>query len=152
MTTTARPMTVKAQKEQDKQAAIAVLREAFRPGSTVYTVLRRVSRSGMLRHISVIGKDERGEPTDYTWAAARALGITFDRDTGGLRVSGCGMDMGFHVAYELSHRLYREGFDCVGEGDGHGTRCPSNDHSNGDRDYTPHRHNDGGYCLHHRWL
>lgn len=37
-------------------------------------------------------------------------------------------------------------FECIGHG------CPSNDHCNGDRDYTPHHHNSGGYALKHRWL
>lgn len=32
----------------------------------------------------------------------------------------------------ISRVLYPQGFGCIGEG------CPSNDHSNGDRDYTPH--------------
>jgi hypothetical protein len=42
------------------------------------------------------------------------------------------MDMGFALVHELSGRLYPDGFGCLGE------RCPSNDHRNGDRDYTPH--------------
>lgn len=64
-----------------------------------------------------------------------------------LVVNGCGMDMGFHVVYELGYTLYgRDGFICIGE------RCPSNDHSNGDRDYTPHAHTDGGYALRYEWL
>lgn len=66
----------------------------------------------------------------------------------GLIVGGCGMDMGYHLVYALARKLWPDGFDCIGPG------CPSNDHSNGDRDYTPgHRHHaDGGYCLKHRWL
>ena len=54
--------------------------------------------------------------------------------------------MGFAVIYELSQALFPKGFECIGE------KCPSNDHSNGDRDYTPHHHNSGGYALKHRWM
>lgn len=65
----------------------------------------------------------------------------------GLTVGGCGMDMGFHLVYNLSRVLFPSGFECIGKG------CPSNDHSNGDRNYEPHRHTgDGGYAIKHRWL
>lgn len=40
-------------KEQEKQEAIEWLREWLKPGDTICTVLRRVSSSGMSRHISV---------------------------------------------------------------------------------------------------
>jgi len=42
--------------------------------------------------------------------------------------------------------LFSGGFTCPGKD------CPSNDHSNGDRDYTPHMHTDPGYALRQRWL
>ena len=67
-------------------------------------------------------------------------------DPEGVPVSGCGMDMGFQIVYCLSSALYPDGFDCIGKD------CLANDHFNGDRDYTPHRHNDGGYALKQRWL
>lgn len=149
MPTAVKPETQKEAKERERQEAVAYLRDCFPPGSTVYTVLRRVSRSGMMRHISVVAPGESVgglDIQDVTWAVARALAIPFDRDTGGVKVGGCGMDMGFHLAYELSHRLCQNGFECIGQG------CPSNDHSNGDREYTPHQHQDGGYMLRHRWL
>jgi hypothetical protein len=120
----------------------------------------------MFRKIDVFSVSN-GSPRDVSYHAAMAIGSPRDRETGALRVSGCGMDMGFHVAYALSATLYRDGFGCIGEG------CPSNDHSNGDRDYTPHMdtaaraasadgtpcachadhwHREGGYALRHRWL
>lgn len=142
---TAPTMTKKAQAAADRADAIARLRELCPPGSTVYTVLRRVSRSGMMRHISLHVIHD-GQPFDITGLAARAIGTLWDRDTGGLKMGGCGMDMGFEAVYVLAATLYRDGFGCTGEG------CPSNDHSNGDRDYTPHPHRDGGYALRHRWL
>lgn len=159
-------MTKKEQSEQEE--ARATLREMFPPGSTVHTVLRHVSRSGMSRSISVLHSDDRGNISDVSWAVARATGNKFDRDRGGVKVGGCGMGMGFAVVYDLSWSLYRDGFGCIGD------KCPSDDHSNGDRDHTPHGHrgtrydatacfngdksslehwhSKGGYALRHCWV
>ena len=130
----------------DKQDAIIALREILKPGDTVHTILRHVSRSGMYRRISLVAIRD-GQPLNIDWLCLRA-GVG-NRPRGrdeGLGVGGCGMDMGFALVYELSHTLWPDGFECVGE------RCRSNDHSNGDRDYTPHKHNSGGYALRHSWL
>lgn len=159
-------MTKKEQSEQEE--ARVTLREVFPPGSTVHTVLRHVSRSGMQRSISCLSGGADGGVQDWSWAVARAIGMKFDRDRGGVKIGGCGMDMGFAIVYDLSYALYGEGFGCIGEG------CPSNDHSNGDRDYTPHGHRgalydaracakgdksslchwhkEGGYSLRQRWV
>ena len=136
----------------DQEEARAQLREILKPGDTVSTVLRHVSSSGMSRSISPVICGEDG-PTDLTWLVVRALGDRFDQKNGGIKVGGCGMDMGFHLVYNLSYTLFPDGFSCIGDGgDKWGARCPSCDHSNGDRDYTPHTHTDGGYALRHRWL
>lgn len=144
----------KAQKATERAAAIERLREWLKPGDTVYTILRHVSRSGMSRSIALVKPDD-DDMTDLTWSAAKAgVGSGLDRDRGGVKMGGCGMDMGFALVYELSHVLFPDGFGCIGKG------CPSNDHSNGDRDYRPHDvavenhhwHRSGGYALRHRWL
>lgn len=140
----------KAQKaEQD--AAIERLRGMLKPGDTLHTVLRHVSASGMTRSIDVYKLTwdfERAQP-DRQWLSrlvATATDTRFDEKREAVSVGGAGMDMGFHLVYSLSYRLYPDGFTCIGE------RCPSNDHSNGDRDYSPHHHNSGGYALRHEWL
>jgi hypothetical protein len=173
-------MATKA-KQAEVAEAIAQLREWIKPGDTVYTILDSVSRSGMSRQIRVIVPYTRHEAryndgwreidkgvvaiTDTDHGGQLEIRCTVDhlhpnhsvglitgyrqaKKGDGLIVGGCGMDMGYHLVYALSHRLWPDGFDCIGPG------CPSNDHSNGDRDYTPgHRHHaDGGYCLKHRWL
>jgi hypothetical protein len=148
------PRRTKAQ-EAERQAAIDRLREWLKPGDTVYTVLRHVSRSGMMRHIDVYKLTDDG-PQWLSYPVSLALDLrTNDRD-GSLKVGGCGMDMGFHVVYSLSAMLYPDGFDCIGEGDGYKSRCPSNDHVNSGPDrnnYAPtHHHQSGGYALRHRWL
>ena len=142
-------MTKHEKTERDE--AITKLREHFKPGDTVYTVLDHVSASGMTRHIRVVLPFTRDDGTvDFlhpNYLVGKALGVRQAKRGDGLVVGGCGMDMGFHLAYNLGRVLFSEGFDCVGE------RCPSNDHSNGDRNYAPHRHTgDGGYALRHRWV
>lgn len=122
----------KREKERDAHEAQEFLRAIIAPGDTIYTILRHVSRSGMSRSISCMIIDKDGEPVDVSGFVARAIGERFDRDNGGVKVGGCGMDMGFHLVYTLSYTLFPDGFGCVG------ARCPCNDHSNGDRDYTPH--------------
>lgn len=155
----------------ERQEAIARLREEIRPGDKIYTILRHRSRSGMQRSISLIQIDAQGTAREWDYLAARAMGDRIDNVNGGIKVGGCGMDMGFHIVYNLGRTLFPDGFGCVGE------KCRSNDHSNGDRDYTPgegnchsrectcgpsdkayccgcskHWHRDGGYALVHAWL
>lgn len=129
---------------QEREEAIARLHEMVKPGDTVRTILRHVSASGMTRWISVVIDGE-----DYSWLVARAMGTRANQGRHeGIKREGCGMDMGFDLVYSLSRTLYRDGYACIGEG------CPANDHSNGDRDYTPGHvvHADGGYALNQRWL
>lgn len=135
------------QKQKEQNEAIERLKEWIQPGDTIHTILRHVSRSGMFRVIDVVKIGKDGEVLSLGWNVAKALDYAHDRQREGLRVSGCGMDMGFHVVYNLSRVLF-EDFRCVGEG------CHSNDHSNErKRNYTKGRkHSDGGYALKQRWL
>jgi len=71
----------------------------------VYTVLNHVSSSGMTRAISAyIVKD--GELVNINHVAKEQLGWKTDLKHGGLKVSGAGMDMGFHLVYSLSASLF----------------------------------------------
>ncbi|MEU7814108.1 hypothetical protein [Pseudonocardia sp. NPDC049154] len=136
--------------QEERDAAIKQLRDLFPIGSTVRTVLRHVSRSGMTRAISIIDAD--GD--DVSYLVARATGDRIDNRYGGIKVGGCGMDMGFALVYGLARTLYRDGFPCSGEQSGP-NRCPANDHANEWRnpDWTPGRmHSDPGYALSHRWI
>lgn len=145
--------------------ASTTLREWLPPGSRVHCVLRRVSRSGMQREISLFAILSAGDVRDITYLASQVLGDRIGKK-GGIVIGGCGMDMGFALVSNLSYYLYPAGFGCIGEG------CPSNDHFNGDRDYTPHYdgtprdsseagkdletyrhyHKNGEYALRHEWL
>jgi hypothetical protein len=75
--------------------------------ATVYTILRRVSSSGMTRHIS-LKVAQGGEIYDITYTAALALGDKLHEVNGfnTIKVNGAGMDMGFHLVYNLSSVLF----------------------------------------------
>lgn len=127
-------MTTKAhQKAAERAEAIETLRKSLKPRDTVYTILRHVSRSGMSRSISaVIVRD--GEIVEIDWLVCRILGLRFDSNNGGAKLSGCGMDMGFHLVYELGSALWPDG-----------TPEPHS-YRNGEPD------THGGYALNHRWI
>lgn len=131
----------------DKAKALEYLHEYLKPGDKVYTILRHVSQSGMNRRISVIipTLSKEGKPGfyDITHLVATACEYRTDPRNEGLKVGGCGMDLGFSVVYHLSHVLWPDGFACTGDG------CPSNDHSNGENNS---HHIDGGYALKQSWL
>lgn len=136
-----------------KEEAIAELRKTLKPGRKVTCVLRHCARSGMCRWIDLYYIDGKGERQWLSYQAALAgVGDSFDKKRECIRVSGCGMDMGFALVYNLNCILYPKGFGCIGE------KCSSNDHSNGDRNRAkhtkkaPHWHNSGGYALRHEWL
>lgn len=137
----------KATKLLEQRDAFERLRKLLKPGDTVWTVLRHRSRSGMYRAIDlfVMGK---GEPICISHAAALAMGAKYDNRHEAVAAGGCGMDMGFHLVYNLSRSLWPSGHKCAGD-----KRCHSNDHSNGDRDYNRKKtHVDGGYALRQRWM
>jgi hypothetical protein len=114
--------------------SLQTLREHFKPGQTVYTILRHCSASGMTRDISVITIDEKGDTRQWDYAVANVLGYSRSSKGEGVRVSGCGMDMGFHLVYSLGRALWPAGTEQP-----HGTR-------NGTPD------TDGGYALKQRWM
>ena len=105
MTTTAKT-TKKAQAEQARQEAIEMLRKIFPAGSVVNTVVRHVSQSGMSRAISVLAIEEDGRLWNVSGLVARALDWNLHPQHAGVKVTGCGMDMAFHLVYSLSAVLY----------------------------------------------
>ena len=86
------------------------------PGSTLYTIVSHVSRSGMSRSIRVLVSTKAGQINDISHVVATVLGRRFDRNHGGVVMTGCGMDMTFALVYELSRTLYP---DHVAEGQPH---------------------------------
>ena len=144
-------------KVEDLRLSRERLLELLKPGDDVYVSVNHVSSSGMTRWISAyIARDS--SIIDITWWAMQVvdrvqnrvhgLGFGDEGNHAGVEMGGVGMDMGFYLVYLLATALWPEGFECTGG------RCPSNDHANGDRDYTPGHvvHRDGGYALNKRWL
>lgn len=130
------------------------LRQMLPPGTTVHAIVRHVSRSGMSRSITLL-IDREGDMFILDWLLVKAGLGKLDQKHDGIKVQGCGMDMAFHLVYELGRTLYPNGVPCTGfyrtevRGNGRHVRgCQSNDHANGDRAYRKgKRHSDGGYAL-----
>jgi hypothetical protein len=110
---------MKYSKEETENARKALL-ELLPSGATVYTVLRSVSRSGMFRRIDLYTIDNsprmlsinNGAPrlAYLSGYAAVILGIPrAPNGKQGLGVTGCGMDMGFHLVDNLRAALF--GYD-----------------------------------------
>ena len=96
------------QKTNKKEAAIASLLKTFSrkdiQPDTVYAVLKHVSASGMQREISFYIAGKNGiENINYD--ISQILGIPFGK-THGLKIKGCGMDMGFATIYDLSAEVF----------------------------------------------
>lgn len=116
-----------------REQACKRLRKLLKPGSTVYTILRSVSKSGMSRKLSLVIPQKDGTILDITYTAAVAMNCTTDTHNQITR-HGCGMDMGFDTVYNLGYYLWPKGTKKP-----HGTR-------NGQPDTS------GGYALKHSWL
>ena len=86
-----------------------VLLTYFPKGSTVWLVIRKVSRSGMYRNISVHAI-QNNEIRWLSYHVANVLDWTYKDKTNSVGVGGCGMDMGFHLVYTLSNVLYDDGY------------------------------------------
>jgi hypothetical protein len=126
-----------AEKEAAAAPILNPLLDILKPGDTVYCVLRHVSRSGMRREISLFTKDMRC----IDGLAARALGYRIGK-RGGLVVTGCGMDMGFHLVYNLGWSLFPQGFVPADAGRAYGR--------NGQDAKV--LDTDGGYALNSTWI
>lgn len=131
--------------KEEVSESLATLRKNCPPGTKVYCTLRHVSRSGMQREIS-LHIIKRGQPVSCSWDAARVLGWSLNNARSSywaVKVSGAGMDMGFHLVNQLSYVLHGwkdRGADAIDAG-GQG------------RPFTPRRgHYRAGYSLRHEWL
>jgi hypothetical protein len=96
-------------KSIERQQAVDALKEQLRPGDVVYTTLKHVSRSGMMRSINVhLIRDN--QPQWIARRVATAIDFSFDDKRGSIKVQGCGMDIGFEVVYNLGRVLFPNGF------------------------------------------
>ena len=100
----------------------------------VYCILRHVSSSGMSRRISFY-TIIKNEPIWLDYKIEKILGYKRSNKVG-LKVSGCGMDMGFSVVYDLGDALWPKGDGKTITGR-NGSKTPETD---------------GGYLLKHIWI
>jgi hypothetical protein len=105
-------LSKKAQADQEKESArayiLSLLEGQERP--TAYTIIRSVSSSGMSRQISVKVIKE-GRLYDISFSVAKLLEYPLvQKAHNAVRVSGCGMDMGFHVVSSLSRVLFGDDY------------------------------------------
>lgn len=99
-------------KEQAREALLRILEK----GDKVYCVLRSVSRSGMSRNIDFyVVRD--GDLVYLTGYMAALMGRKIGKGRG-MKVDGCGMDMGFHEVYSLARTLWPNGNDDRADRDG----------------------------------
>jgi len=100
--------------KEEKQEALERLKEWIKKGDTLHTTVRHVSRSGMMRHISVKHLKATDNPerpvnvSNYDYHIARVLDLPEAPNFAGVKVGGCGMDMGFHLVYSLSRALFKD--------------------------------------------
>jgi hypothetical protein len=99
--------------KQEKQEAIEQLKKLVKEGDTVYTILRHVSRSGMSRGIDLYAIIDN-QPRWITGYAGKAMDRPQSekdwREQRGIRINGCGMDMGFALVYDLASSLFGDGY------------------------------------------
>ena len=79
------------------------LRDLYPIGGSVTTLVSDVSSDGMNRTVTILAV-RNGEICNVSNDVARVLGRKVK--DGGIRVGGCGMDMGFAIVYELGRCLY----------------------------------------------
>lgn len=117
----------------NKTEARAELLKILQPGSTVYSNVIHVSKSGMLRvldlYVALI--DDNGHPyiRRISWLAHHAAELCWNSRHEGVSMSGCGYNVCFEAVYRLGLALWPDGTP-----EPHGTR-------NGEPD------SNGGYAL-----
>jgi hypothetical protein len=97
-----------SRKERERQEAIDQLRKYMTPGSTVLTILRKVSTSGMTRWIDV-HVIVNNQPLRFTWTVAIALELPYDKKQEALKIKGCGLNVDFDVTYRIAQLLHAKG-------------------------------------------
>mgnify|MGYP005829282505 FL=1 len=109
-------------KKMNQKEAITKLKELLKPNDTVYCILTKLSNSGCYRHINFYkfyngitlkGYKTNNKVTNKYWLSfliSSALKLSFKEKTNSVGIGGGGMDMGFHIVYELSHLLFNDGY------------------------------------------
>jgi hypothetical protein len=109
--------------KSEREASLERLKSWIKKGDTLHTTVKHVSKSGMTRYITTRHLKPRafapvenltfvGEQpvqiSNYDYHIARVLDLPEAPNYQGVKVGGCGMDMGFHLIYSLSRALFKD--------------------------------------------
>lgn len=89
---------------EDLTARIEQAKKSFPEGTTIYTVVKHVARSGMMRRIAPI-VIVKGEARNVSAIVSDVLGWKWTDDDA-VQVSGCGMDMAFHLVSRFAEEVH----------------------------------------------
>lgn len=130
-----------AETRQSREQALTELRDLLPAGATITTVSRHSSAATTWISPMIV---RDGRIYDLTWLVAKAGLFARDHRHEGLKSGGYGLSRSFSVVYDLGRAVFPNGVQCTGKG------CNSNEHFNGDRDYSGRTvHSDGGYAFIH---
>lgn len=96
-------MSKKQEAQREQEQAVTWLNTHLTQ-KKIYCFVMHVSSSGMSRVIKTCVIIEN-ELMDISYYVAKALGWRMDKHGRGVIVNGCGMDMCFHLVYELSYTV-----------------------------------------------
>jgi len=89
-------------REEEKQESKQMLKKYLKEGSTIYCCLAHVSQSGMTRDIKLMVVHKK-DLISLNWYVSKLLGYSLKNN--GVRIGGCGMDMGFALVDHVQHAL-----------------------------------------------
>ena len=96
-------------KQIEINESIETLKEYLKKDMTIHSIIRSVSNSGMTRNISFKITD-KDNILDLSYHIAKVLEYPFNDKYHAIKVSGCGMDMAYHVVHTLSRVLFDDGY------------------------------------------
>lgn len=90
---------------EEKERELKKLQDWIKPDQKVWTKVTHIAQSGMSRSIEpyiVVGRDI----INITYSVSVVLDLSIDQRHGGVRLSGCGMDMGYDLVDRLRYVMY----------------------------------------------
>jgi hypothetical protein len=94
--------------KQSQLDAIAELSYILKPDIKIYCILRSVSHSGMSRVIDLAIVENRNIRRIGS-LAAKAMNNKYEHNGQGIKIRGCGMDMGFNLVHNLGCAIFNDG-------------------------------------------
>lgn len=100
-------MTIETVHEATRTRDIKILQHDYeiQSGQKIYTTLRHMSKSGMMRVYDVYIV-HGGEIERITFSVARVIGYTYNHKHDGIQVGGTGFDGGDAIVSDLSYALF----------------------------------------------